>query len=97
MTRPGSPHRAWVEVDHAAIRTNLDLIRAMAGDAQVIAVVKANAYGHGAVPVARTLLDAGVERLAVATVDEGAALRGAGIDAPIMVLWGSARMRRPIC
>lgn len=88
MTRPGSPHRAWVEVDHAAIRTNLDLIRAMAGDAQVIAVVKANAYGHGAVPVARTLLGAGVERLAVATIDEGAALRGAGIDAPIMVLWG---------
>ena len=88
MTRPGSPHRAWIEVDHAAIRTNLDLIRSLAGGAQVIAVVKANAYGHGAVAVARTLLAAGVERLAVATIEEAAELREAGIGAPIMLLWG---------
>ena len=51
-------------------------------------VVKANAYGHGDVAVARTLVDAGVERLAVATVDEGLRLRDAGIAAPIVVLWG---------
>jgi alanine racemase len=50
--------------------------------------VKANAYGHGAVPVARTLLADGVARLAVATVDEAAELRAAGLDAPILVLWG---------
>jgi alanine racemase len=50
-------------------------------------VVKANAYGHGDVAVSRTLLEAGVERLAVATVDEGLGLRAAGIDAPIVVLW----------
>ncbi|MGZ8512899.1 MAG: alanine racemase [Candidatus Limnocylindria bacterium] len=88
MTRPGSPHRAWIEVDHGAIRTNLGLLRSLVGSAQVIAVVKANAYGHGAVPVAQTLVAAGVERLAVATVDEGRELREAGLRGPIMLLWG---------
>jgi alanine racemase len=88
MTRPGSAHRAWVEVDHAAIRTNLALLRSLVGGAQVIGVVKANAYGHGAVDVARTLVAAGVERLAVATVDEARELREARIREPIMLLWG---------
>jgi len=88
MTLPGSPHRAWVEIDHEALRSNLDVIRRTATEAQVIAVVKANAYGHGAVAAARTLLGAGVERLAVATVDEAIELREAGVDAPILVLWG---------
>ncbi len=88
MTEPRSPHRAWVEVDHAAIRSNLATIRDRAPGAEVIAVVKANAYGHGAEAVARTLVAAGVERLAVATVDEGVALRDAGIGVPILVLWG---------
>ncbi len=88
MTVPRSAHRAWVEVDHAALRTNLAAVRALASGAQVIAVVKANAYGHGAVPVARTLTAAGAERLAVATIDEASELRDAGIDAPIMLLWG---------
>ena len=84
-----SPHRAWVEVDHTAIIDNLAALRRLAGPAkQVIAVVKANAYGHGAVPAARTLLTAGAERLAVATLGEGLALRDAGIDAPITLLWG---------
>lgn len=87
MTRPKSAHRAWIEVDHAAIRTNLRVVRELAGDAQVIAVVKANAYGHGAVPVARTLVASGVERLAVATIEEGIELRAAGVAAPIMLLW----------
>ncbi|MCA1570449.1 MAG: alanine racemase [Chloroflexi bacterium] len=88
MTAPGSPHRAWVEIDHAAIRLNLDLIRRSAGAARVIGVVKANAYGHGAVAVARTLVGTGVESLAVATVDEAIELREAGIDVPLLVLWG---------
>jgi alanine racemase len=88
MTAPKSAHRAWVEVDHAALRTNLKTVRELAGAAQVIAVVKANAYGHGAVPVARTLVASGAERLAVATIEEGIELRAAGIDAPIMLLWG---------
>ena len=88
MTQPRSPHRAWVEVDHVAIRSNLRAIRRRAPDAQVIGVVKANAYGHGDVAVARTLVGAGVERLAVATVDEAVGLRRAGIHVPILLLWG---------
>lgn len=88
MTSPGSPHRAWVEVDHAAIRHNLAFVRSLAPGARVIAVVKANAYGHGDVAVSRTLLAEGVEALAVATVDEGTRLRHAGVEAPIVVLWG---------
>ena len=84
-----SPHRAWIEVDHAAITHNLAVIRHLAGAGkQVIGVVKANAYGHGDVEVSRTLLAAGVERLGVATLGEGLKLRAAGIDAPILVLWG---------
>jgi len=88
MTRPRSPHRAWVEVDHAAIRHNLSAVRAAVGEAAVIGVVKANAYGHGDVAVARTLVGAGVERLAVATVDEARRLRANGIEVPILLLWG---------
>ncbi|HSJ00274.1 MAG TPA: alanine racemase [Patescibacteria group bacterium] len=87
MTAPGSPHRAWIEVDHAAIRHNLSVIRGLAPGASVIGIVKANAYGHGDVAVARTLVAAGVERLGVATIDEAVALREAGIDVPIIVLW----------
>jgi alanine racemase len=88
MTVARSPHRAWVEVDHAAIRSNVRTIRERAPAAQVIGVVKANAYGHGDLAVARTLIGVGVERLAVATVDEGVRLREAGIEAPIILLWG---------
>lgn len=85
----GSPHRAWIEVDHRAIRDNLAAVRSLAGtDKQVIAVVKANAYGHGAVPVSRTLVAAGVQRLAVATISEALELREAGLTPPILVLWG---------
>jgi alanine racemase len=87
-TAPGSPHRAWVEVDHAALRDNLAALRRLAGgDKQLIGVVKANAYGHGALAVSRTLLAAGAERLAVATLDEGLSLRASGIEAPLLVLW----------
>ena len=88
MTRPRSPHRAWIEVDHAAIRHNLAAIRNVVGGAAVIGVVKANAYGHGDVPVARTLVGEGIERLAVATVGEARRLREAGIEVPILLLWG---------
>jgi alanine racemase len=88
MSAPRSPHRAWIEIDHDAIRANLATLRRLAGAAQVIGVVKANAYGHGAVEVSRTLVADGVERLAVATVDEAAALRDAGVDVPIVLLWG---------
>ena len=84
-----SPHRAWIEIDHQVLLENLAAVRRLAGGGkQVIAVVKANAYGHGDVAAAGTLLDGGVERLAVATVPEALRLRAAHISAPILVLWG---------
>ena len=74
------------EVDLDAIRHNAGLLLARAGDDAVMGVVKADAYGHGAVPVARALAAASVERFAVATVPEAIELRDAGIEAPILVL-----------
>jgi len=83
------PHRAWLEIDHGTLRHNRRVLVGLAGKhRQLIGVVKANAYGHGAVAVSETLIDAGVERLAVATVGEARELRAAGIEAPILVLWG---------
>lgn len=67
-----------------AIVHNLDVMRARASQAKVMGVVKANAYGHGAVEVARTLERAGVDYLGVADVGEALALREAGITAPIL-------------
>lgn len=85
----GSRHRAWLDIDHAALTANLAALRRRAGiDRQVIAVVKANAYGHGAVEVAETLIQQGAERLAVATLSEAAELRRHGQEAPILLLWG---------
>ncbi|MFN3929445.1 MAG: alanine racemase, partial [Thermoflexus sp.] len=81
----GSP--TWVEVDLDAIAENTRAIKRWVGDrVEVIAVVKANAYGHGAVPVARAALAAGASRLAVHRLAEGVALRQAGIEAPILVM-----------
>src|SRR3989442_10841743 len=74
------------EVDLPALRHNLSQARALAGKASVLAVVKANAYGHGAVPVARCLEQSGVGLLGVALVEEGIELRNAGVKAPIVVL-----------
>jgi len=75
-------------VDLRAIRANFALARERAGGREVIAVIKADAYGHGALPVARALLQAGCARLAVLSVSEASALRGARIGAPLLVLGG---------
>jgi alanine racemase len=77
---------AWSEVDLGAVRANTRTLTEMAAPAALLAVVKADAYGHGAVPVARAALDAGATWLGVALVEEGAALRAAGIDAPVLLL-----------
>jgi alanine racemase len=71
-----------------AIRANFAAAAALAGGREVIAVIKADAYGHGASPVARALVEAGCRRLAVVTVAEAAELRDAGVGAPILVLGG---------
>jgi alanine racemase len=83
----GSAHRAWIEIDHEALRGNLAAVRQLAGGQSLIGVVKANAYGHGAVEVSRTLVAEGVERLAVATLGEALELRAAGIGISIMVFF----------
>ena len=78
--------RSWVDIDLDAVAANVATLAACASPAELCAVVKANGYGHGAVPVARIALESGATRLAVAQVDEGVALRAAGIDATIWVL-----------
>jgi alanine racemase len=82
----GLSRPAWAEIDLEALRRNVEVLRAISSPAGVCAVVKADAYGHGAVPVARAALDAGVSALAVALVDEGIELREAEISAPILLL-----------
>jgi alanine racemase len=81
---------AWVDVDLDALLANLAAIRRRAPGMRTLAVVKADAYGHGAVGVSRALERAGVEWLGVALLEEGAELRRAGIALPILVL-GTAR------
>jgi alanine racemase len=81
------PRPTYAQVDLGAIRHNLRALRALlAPRVKVLGVVKADAYGHGAARVARTLQDAGIDMLAVALVEEGVLLRRAGIRAPILVM-----------
>jgi alanine racemase len=76
----------WAEIDLDAVRANVRAFADLVAPAKVCAVVKAEGYGHGAVEVGKAALDAGAACLAVALVEEGAQLRAAGIDAPILVL-----------
>jgi alanine racemase len=78
--------RAWADVDLGAVAHNVRALRQHVAPARLCAVVKADGYGHGAVPAAQAALGAGADWLAVAQVHEAAALRGAGIDAPLLVL-----------
>ena len=80
------PRHAAIEVDLDAIAANAAVLRRAAPYAELCAVVKADGYGHGAVPAARAALAGGATWLAVALVEEGEALRDAGIDEPILVL-----------
>lgn len=77
---------ASVEVDTAAITANVRALGRLAPAAELCAVVKADGYGHGAVPAARAALAGGATWLAVALVGEGEQLRAAGIDVPVLVL-----------
>ena len=82
------PHRrCWVEVDGRALRHNFKILRGLIPRAtRLMAVVKANAYGHGLVPMARELEAIGTDWLGVANVAEGAAIREAGVRLPILLL-----------
>ena len=76
----------WAEIDLNKIENKMKRIKELAGDREVIAVVKADAYGHGATSVAPVLLKNGASKLAVAVIAEGIELRDAGIKEPIMIL-----------
>lgn len=78
--------RVWAEIDLDRFAANIQALRARAGEAHLLIVVKANAYGHGAVPVAQAAIQAGAWGLGVAGLEEGDELRRAGVVAPILVL-----------
>ena len=83
------PHTrwAWVEIDLGALRRNTRTFKELLPrGVKLMAVVKADAYGHGAIPCAKAMLASGADQLAVSTVDEGVELREAGIAAPILIL-----------
>ncbi|MBS1724270.1 MAG: alanine racemase [Armatimonadetes bacterium] len=80
--------RTWVDIDLPSLAHNLQVVRTRIDDpgVAVALVTKADAYGHGLVPISRYALRNGADWAAVATVQEGIALRDAGVDAPIMAL-----------
>ncbi|MGI9264995.1 MAG: alanine racemase [Gammaproteobacteria bacterium] len=77
---------AQATIDTAALRANLGVVRSFAPGSRIMAVIKANAYGHGIVPVARAL--AGADAFAVARLEEAHAIRQAGLETPIVLLEG---------
>ncbi len=85
-----------VEVDLGRLGGNLAAIRSHVGGARVMAVVKANAYGHGLVPVAREMVRRGADSLGVALLEEAVQLREAGVTAPILVFGGIAETQIPL-
>lgn len=81
------PTRSWAEIDLDILASNTREIRRItAPGAEVMAIVKADAYGHGAIQTAKTFLENGATRLGVSMLDEGIELRRNGIDAPILLL-----------
>lgn len=94
---PFEQHRpTWAEIDLDRLAANLAAVRARAEGPAIMAVVKADAYGHGAVPVARRLEREGVEWLGVALPEEGVELRRGGVRAPILVLGGFTPAQAPM-
>ena len=87
-TLPPLPKAAWLEIDLDALIGNVRLLRGLLpAGVRIEPVVKADAYGHGAVPVARALVADGMRSLSVATFDEALELREAGIEVPILILF----------
>jgi alanine racemase len=78
----------WVEISLGKLRRNFARVRELAGKRAVMAVIKADAYGHGAVAVAKSLAECGVDWFGTATVEEALELRAAGIQQPVLLLGG---------
>jgi alanine racemase len=91
-----TPSRTWAEIDLGAVRHNVRTLKRRSTDSRLMAVVKADAYGHGSALVARACMDAGADSLAVVTVEEGAELRRAGLEAPILVFTDLQPDRLPL-
>ena len=90
------PGRTWAEVDLGAVRHNVGTLKRRAPNSRLMAVVKADAYGHGSVEVARACIEAGADSLAVVTVEEGAELRRAGLGVPILIFTDLLPDRLPL-
>ena len=89
---------AWVEIDLARLRRNLQLIRRdLPRNVQLLAVVKDEAYGHGALDVARIALEEGAWGFGLSTLEEAMALRDAGITAPLLLLGERQEAELPWC
>ena len=87
VSSPVNRQRAWVEIDLQALAHNVRQIKSLLSpQTELMAVVKADAYGHGAITIAQTALNYGASSLAIATLTEGIELRQAGIRAPILIL-----------
>jgi alanine racemase len=82
--------RVWAEIDLDQLAANVQALQGQANDARLLVVVKANAYGHGAVMTGRAAIEAGAWGLGVASLEEAEELRRAGITAPILVLTSSS-------
>ena len=85
-----------LEIDLKQIAKNFAILQKQCAPSQMMCVLKANAYGHGLIPVARALVHAGCEYFALAYVDEAILLRKAGFQTPILVLGGITNARIPI-
>jgi alanine racemase len=87
-------YRCWAEIDRSALRHNLGVVRERIGKADILAVVKANAYGHGLVGVAEAVANE-VQLFGVANLEEAIALRTAGLSHPVMILGPAVPGERP--
>src|SRR4051794_11990752 len=77
---------SWCDIDLVQFRANISKLREVAAPAKALLVVKANAYGHGLVPISIEALKAGIDTLGVATIGEAEALRNQSIEAPILIM-----------
>ena len=80
------PERAWATIDLDLVSENLRNLRDLLPEKKILAVVKADAYGHGSIPISRRLEAEGIDFLGVGTSREALELRGAGISSPVLVL-----------